>query len=245
MSINSVIKEFWENESDIYRECIQGELDSFQKDEWYKILEKDIPKNSKVLDIGTGPGFFAMLLYDMGCNVTAIDITNNMIKEAKTLCENRDEINFMTMDSHNTTFEDNSFDILICRNVTWTLDNPPMAYREWHRILKPNGKLIIFDANFNLRYFDDEIEKKYQENLKIAKEKGYIYETHNNQELEDELSKTLFLSDKIRPQWDLNEMLNIGFTKFSVETKFDKDLLTEKDKLFWGHAPSFKIIAIK
>ncbi|WP_067143612.1 class I SAM-dependent methyltransferase [Oceanivirga salmonicida] len=245
MSLNSIIKSFWENESDVYRKCIQGELDNFKKNEWYKILKEDIPKNSKVLDIGTGPGFFAMLLYDMGCDVTAIDITNNMIKEAKILCKNKDKINFMTMDSHKTTFDDNSFDILICRNVTWTLDNPPIAYREWYRILKPNGKLIIFDANFNLRYFNSEIEETYQKNLKIAKEKGYFLETHNNQELEDELSKKLFLSNKIRPQWDLNEMLDIGFSKFLVDTKFDENLLTEKDKLFWGHAPSFKIIATK
>jgi len=37
----------------------------------------------KVLDIGTGPGFFAMLTAEMGHKVTATDCTQNMLLEAQ------------------------------------------------------------------------------------------------------------------------------------------------------------------
>ncbi len=245
MAIGNLIKDFWENESDGYKDCVQGELNGFKKEVWRKILQRTIHGQASVLDIGTGPGFFAVLLAEMGCKVTAIDVTNNMIEKARTLCESKKNVQFLTMDSHNTAFADNTFDFLICRNVTWTLDNPPKAYREWFRILKESGKLIIFDANFNLHYFDPEIEKVYRQNLKLAEEKGYTRERHKDEDLEERLSKELFLSDKIRPQWDLNEMLAIGFKEFYVDTHFDEELLTEEDRLFWGHAPSFMIVATK
>ena len=47
------------------------------------------------------------------------------------------------MDSHQLSFDDNTFDLLINRNVTWTLYDPEQAYKEWYRVLKPGGRLLI------------------------------------------------------------------------------------------------------
>lgn len=247
MSINSDIKRYWENESEGYKQCVQGELDGFKKEAWKQVLRRVIQEDAHLntLDIGTGPGFFAILMAEMGCSVTAIDLTNNMIQEARALSGAHGQIRFETMDSHDLEFEANTFDMLICRNVTWTLDDPPRAYREWFRVLKPGGNLVIFDANYNRRYFFPEIEALYQENLKRAKEKGLVRKGHKDKKLEAYLAKRLFLSDKLRPQWDLNEMLQIGFQQFCVDMNFDEYILTEADRLFWGHAPAFMIIATK
>ena len=40
-------------------------------------------EETKVLDIGTGPGFFAIILAEAGYQVTAVDYTEEMLKEAK------------------------------------------------------------------------------------------------------------------------------------------------------------------
>ena len=40
------------------------------------------------------------------------------------------------MDAQNLEFKDASFDIVIARNVTWTLPDVPKAYDEWLRVFK-------------------------------------------------------------------------------------------------------------
>lgn len=69
--------------------------------------------------------------------MTGIDITENMIHEAKENVKAAGlSADLMTMDCHNLNFPDETFDMVICRNITWTLDNPQKAYREWLRVLK-------------------------------------------------------------------------------------------------------------
>lgn len=247
--MKEAIKNYWEGEAELYGKHITQELynDEF-KNGWEKILKRVISENQELsaLDIGTGPGFFAVLMCGMGVNVTAIDLTNNMIDVAKEIAkDSKAKLNFLTMDSHELDFSDGQFDLLICRNVTWTLDDPIKAYKEWYRVLKPGGKVVIFDANYNLRYFRPEIQEVFEENVKKAKEKGIFNEGHKDIEEGERLARELFLSDKERPQWDLNEMLKIGFSEFYVDTKYNEEILTEKDRLYWGHAPSFMIVATK
>ncbi len=43
-------------------------------------------------------------------------------------------------------FPDETFDLVISRNLIWNLDDPKAAYREWLRVLKPERKLMIFDG---------------------------------------------------------------------------------------------------
>ena len=50
------------------------------------------------------------------------------------------------MDAQKLDFEDNTFDVVISRNLTWNLEHPDVAYREWVRVLKVGGRLLNFDA---------------------------------------------------------------------------------------------------
>lgn len=52
-------------------------------------------------------------------------------------------------------FADNTFDCVCSRNLVWNLEMPQTAYREWLRVLKPGGLLLIFDGN-HYRYLFDE-----------------------------------------------------------------------------------------
>lgn len=81
----------------------------------------------------------------------------------------KDDCEFYIMDSHILEFEDNYFDLIVSRNVTWTLYNPQKAYKEWKRVLKPGGKLIIFDANWYLSFFDDYVKEKVEKSIKDYK----------------------------------------------------------------------------
>ena len=57
---------------------------------WSAVLHEEIyshfpgrsPESISVLDVGTGPGFFAILLAESGFHVTAVDMTPEMLDEA-------------------------------------------------------------------------------------------------------------------------------------------------------------------
>ncbi len=59
------IRSYWNNRADGYSIVNQEELHSEQKEKWKEVLLEQLPKKEKdqvqILDIGTGPGFFAIL----------------------------------------------------------------------------------------------------------------------------------------------------------------------------------------
>ena len=58
------------------------------------------------------------------------------------------DIDFRQMDAQQLEFENETFDVVLSRNLTWTLPEPETAYAEWYRVLKPGGVLLNFDADY-------------------------------------------------------------------------------------------------
>ena len=243
------IKDYWEGEAEIYNSSIERELLSPTAKVWKDIIHNYAPKREglAVLDIGTGPGFFPIILSDSGWQVTGIDITENMIKTAVANAKaHQVEADLRVMDSHALTFSENTFDLVICRNLTWTLENPVQAYQEWHRVLKPGGRLLVFDANWNLHYFDEELHKQYMENdARVRKLYGRGTHAHANTQEGEEISKNLFMSDKKRPEWDMNMLLEIGFTKVFSERNIADLIWGEREYDLNKTTPPFMVGAEK
>lgn len=85
------IKSYWSERAEGYSKVNQEELEGEQREKWIKVLKEKFPDQEpeeiKVLDIGTGPGFFAVILAEQGYQVTAVDYTEEMLKEAKKKCQ--------------------------------------------------------------------------------------------------------------------------------------------------------------
>lgn len=43
---------------------------------------------------------------------------------------------------------DETYDAVICRHLVWTLTKPEQARADWFRVLKPGGKLLVFDGDW-------------------------------------------------------------------------------------------------
>lgn len=214
---NDKIKEYWEGEAGIYSEGIKEELQSETAWNWKNLILEHAPEKEhlEVLDVGCGPGFFEVMLGKEGHHVTGIDITENMISEAKAnVAAAGQTAELMTMDCHNLKFADNTFDLVICRNLTWTLDDPQKAYQEWFRVLKKGGRLFVSDACWYLHLYDEEQKKIYEAHDAAMWEKyGRGIHAHEDADTGKELSRQLFMSDKKRPLWDLDYMMKLGFTE--------------------------------
>ena len=116
---------------------------------WESVLKALIPGNpgKQAIDRGTGRGQFAVYLARLGFCVTGIDLSENMISQAREHAKkNALAIDFKIQDAEDLRFNDNTFDVVVSRNLLWTLPDPHKAVKEWRRILKPGGTLVISDG---------------------------------------------------------------------------------------------------
>ncbi|MCR4435105.1 MAG: class I SAM-dependent methyltransferase [Clostridiales bacterium] len=248
MEMQTRIENYWEGEASRYSEGIWKEMNSFKKQAWANLIDEHRPAGNplEVLDIGTGPGFFAMVLAEMGHRVTAVDCSSNMLAEAQNNMRTVGlTAKFLKMDSHLLTFEDDSFDLLLCRNLTWTLHDPQAAYAEWRRVLKPGGRLLIFDANWNLHLNDPEMRKKYEEDKAEAERRGIHRLGHVNPEEGDRIAKELFLSTRLRPHWDAGALLEVGFKEIFINADITDRVQDEEDRILYRSTPMFLVVAEK
>ena len=94
-----------------------------------KIL--NVKPGMKILDIGTGPGVFAVILNLAGHDTTGIDISPNMLQEAGKNAEKYGASpRFLLMDCEEPEFDDCTFDMIVSRNVVWIMQKPEKAYRQ-------------------------------------------------------------------------------------------------------------------
>lgn len=147
------ISKYWTSSSGSYDKVIQTQFRSKRTVAlWKSLLVEGMGESpgQKVLDVGTGPGFFSILLSQMGHKPTAVDASSGMIERATGNFRHFGcEVPAYVGDAANLQAEaDNSYDAVVCRDVVWTLPEPQKAYAEWYRILKPGGVLIAFDGNY-------------------------------------------------------------------------------------------------
>jgi ubiquinone/menaquinone biosynthesis C-methylase UbiE len=122
-----------------------------EKQAWIDILTKAFGRTHglKVLDIGTGTGVIALVLAEMGNQVTGIDISERMLERAEEKAEkNNLPVEFRVGDAEVPPFGDESFDVVVSRHLLWTLPNPEKAIAEWKRVLRPGGKIVTIDGDW-------------------------------------------------------------------------------------------------
>ena len=107
---------------------------------WERLHELGVGKDGQhILDIGTGTGVLPMNMTAFGGHYTGVDISPEMIKEAKALVPTAD---FVCADAHTLPFDDASFDVVTALQC-WVYFDKTRLIPELVRVLKPNGQLFI------------------------------------------------------------------------------------------------------
>lgn len=243
------IRAYWTERARGYSEYNQQEMADVRRTMWRKKLlgllkEKFAdrePSGIKILDAGTGPGFFAILLAEAGYQVTAVDAAEEMLKEAR---RNAGElaagIVWKTGDVQKLYVDNDSFDAVVTRNVTWNLPDPAAAYREWYRVLKKGGVLYNFDADWYGHLFDEEKRNGYeQDRLHVEEKKFEDYYEGTDIERMENIARQVPLSRLKRPQWDIETMKAAGFRQVDCDTEVWKEVWTEEEIANNGSTPVF------
>lgn len=233
MDEESTTIEAWNSAAEEYSELVREQLKSKDKDLWMELVYRYAPKKEKlrVLDIGTGPGFFAISLAMDGHAVTGIDLSIGMLKQAE---KNAHDFGvnciFHPMNADNLLFDSNSFDLIINRNVTWTIPNMMDCYKEWRRVLSPGGRILIFDSNFNWNFFDPEHDRKFRELIREMKIAGVDSGSVNTGFMfRNSYMETRPMLGMPRPQWDRNMLIKLRYC--NIITWIDCLIGTELDRM--------------
>jgi ubiquinone/menaquinone biosynthesis C-methylase UbiE len=150
--MKEAIEKHWSADAGSYNKSIQKMLHSEEtKRPWKSIFTQVLgTDNLHLLDVGTGPGIVAFMLAELGYRVTGVDFSEKMLSNA---IRNNEilglDVNFKKGDAENLPFADEAFDAVVSRYVLWTVTDPRKAIMEWKRVLKPGGKVIIIDGNWN------------------------------------------------------------------------------------------------
>jgi ubiquinone/menaquinone biosynthesis C-methylase UbiE len=126
-----------------------------------------------VLDAGCGYGQWAVALSDANRHVTAFDRDVGMVEIAKAFASHygRSNISVSQHDLNNALpFADETFDAVWCWGVIMFVDRE-LALREFHRVLKPGGKLFLGAVNSHGRWLLKLCHSlnPFQPNLPVAK----------------------------------------------------------------------------
>ncbi len=214
------ISEYWTLRSETYSETVNESLNRGEDRQWIDKLSEcvDLCRPLKILDVGTGPGFFPMLLGGRGHEVTGIDCTPGMLEVARNNCRERGiKAEFHHMDAHSLDFADGIFDIVISRNVTWNLENPKKAYAEWLRVLKKGGKIVVFDGNHYLQLYDEEFRIATANDYGERGKSRYIGKVDTF--VMRDIAEQLPLSKERRPQWDACTLVELGCNSIVIGTE--------------------------
>ena len=246
-------REYWTGRAEGYSAVNQEELRTSRREVWRGELKSHIARqfpgrdaaSIRVLEIGTGPGFFAILLAELGYDVTAVDLTPAMLEEAKknagALAE---KITFLEMNAEALDFSDHSFDVILSRNLTWNLPHPEIAYKEWKRVLKPGGLLLNFDANWYHYLFDRKARESYEADRKATAEQGYRDENiGENFDVMEQIALRIPLSSTMRPAWDHAVLSELGM-HVTTDTRAWDRVWSAEEKVNFASTPMFLVRAV-
>ncbi len=98
----------------------------------------------KILDVGAGTGRFALILFNAGAQVVALDVSSEMLKM---LANKNKKIEIVVGEAENLPFEEDYFDFVVATFLVVHLKNLTAFFDEVYRVLKDGGRFIVTNIN--------------------------------------------------------------------------------------------------
>lgn len=119
-----------------------------RRDILLRVLEKSgLERNARIVEFGCSGGLLLDLLRKAGYHSTSgVEASETAVA----LCQTRGISNVMTTDEAAVRLAPSNFDCVIASDVLEHIQDERAALAEWHRLLAPQGKLIVFVPAFSM-----------------------------------------------------------------------------------------------
>ncbi|MCL4524251.1 MAG: class I SAM-dependent methyltransferase, partial [Acidobacteria bacterium] len=123
--------------------------------------------DTRLLDVGCGPGHLARLFARRDCRVTGVDRGRRLLRQAQRWSEQDPEVDanaiqFLRAPAERLPFPENSFDLTIATTVIYFVAQPAAVLREMVRVTRSGGVVGTLDphASLNRRSVRDYCERR-------------------------------------------------------------------------------------
>ncbi len=158
-----------------------------------RLLISHITSEMSVLEVGCGTGYLTRELVKTGADIYAIDISPELLAQAKSYCE-VENVTYMIENACDMSFDPDRFDSVVGSSVLHHL-GVDSALREFFRVLKPQGSLFFTEPNML--------------NPQIALQKNIPY---LKRKLGDSPDETAFFRRGLK-----NKLVSAGFAEVVIE----------------------------
>ena len=119
----------------------ENQFSAFEKRRNQTVYELcELQEGEKVLDVGSGRGWFSLWAIEKGAEVTAMDLSEANLAKIKTL---NPAIKTVYGDACAPLETEDKFDWIVALEVLEHIVEPALALKNWSRMLAPTGKLLL------------------------------------------------------------------------------------------------------
>ncbi len=164
-------------------------MSEIEREAWKTLFKSLLPLGRlEVLDVGCGTGEIGLLFAELGHHVTGLDLSEKMLAKAREKTSRKMyDITFKKGDAEDPPFEAGTFDVVVTRHLLWTLPHPDTAVKNWKKVLKKGGVLIVIDGLYNGGLIERKTRQFISDFLTLLFERRYPGRRQYPNEIKNEL----------------------------------------------------------
>lgn len=240
--VHGRIREFWDADARTYDEAASHAVsDPLEAAAWRQALRETLPERGTVLDVGAGTGALSLLAAELGHEVTAVDLSPEMLAHAERKAKERGldgRMRFVVGSA--SEVPSGPFDAVMERHVLWTLPDPIPTLRHWRDVA---GRLVLFEGLWGqtdpLRRVGDVAADVVRRLMRTPPDHHAPYP--------DDVFAQLPLARQTSPAPMIEAVLEAGWTAVRIKRLRDVEWaarLHQRWPLGWlGHRPRFALVA--
>lgn len=184
------IAHVWDISSETYDDKEgHGIHSEIEKEAWKTLFKSLLPwSRLEILDVGCGTGEIGLLFAELGHHVTGLDLSEKMLSKAREKSSLKMyDITLKKGDAEDPLFEAETFDVVVSRHLLWTLPHPDTAIKNWKKLLKKEGVLIVIDGLYNGGLIDRKVRQFISDLLTLLVERKYPMRRQYSSEIKNKL----------------------------------------------------------
>lgn len=146
VDVHDRLRDFWNRDAETYDNSpSHAASDPVEAAAWRAVLARTLPAApARVLDVGAGTGAMTLLAAELGHEVTALDLSSEMLAHARRKADDLGlDVSFVVAAAGEPP--EGPFDAVIERHVLWTTPEPATVLAAWRRVA-PEGRLVLFEG---------------------------------------------------------------------------------------------------